>query len=111
MTVNQVIEQSIHNSCLFEDIKKYVCFMWLDWPSKDGLSYGHGWLINPVECFFSIKGFVALDRNPGLGYNTLFLRLIPGDLYSESPHRQFHTLLGLLDSQAALPNSYACVGK
>ena len=32
--------------------------------------------------------------------------MIPGDLSSAFPHRQFHTLPGLLDSWAALPNSY-----
>ena len=32
--------------------------------------------------------------------------MIPGDLLSAFPHRQFHTLSGLLDSWAALPNSY-----
>ena len=31
--------------------------------------------------------------------------MIPGDLLSAFPHRQFHTLPGLLDSWAALPNS------
>ena len=37
--------------------------------------------------------------------------MIPGDLISAFPHRQFHTLPGLLDSWAALPNSYpnACM--
>ena len=37
--------------------------------------------------------------------------MIPGDLLSAFPHRQFHTLPGLLDSWAALPNPYpnACV--
>ena len=37
--------------------------------------------------------------------------MIPGDLLSAFPHRQFHTLPGLLDSWAALPNSKpnACV--
>ena len=37
--------------------------------------------------------------------------MIPGDILSACPHRQFHTLPGLLDSRAALPNSYpnACV--
>ena len=44
--------------------------------------------------------------NPGPGYDTLLLRLIPGDLLSACPHRQFHTLPGLLESRAALPNSY-----
>ena len=37
-------------------------------------------------------------------YNTLLLWLIPGDLLNASPHRQFHTLPGLLDSWAALTN-------
>ena len=32
--------------------------------------------------------------------------MIPGDLLSAFPHRHFHTLPGLLDSQAALSNSY-----
>ena len=32
--------------------------------------------------------------------------MIPGDHLSAFPHRQFHTLPGLLDSWAALPNSY-----
>ena len=31
--------------------------------------------------------------------------MIPGDLLSAFPHRQFHTLPGLLDSLASLPNS------
>ena len=31
--------------------------------------------------------------------------MISGDLLSAFPHRQFHTLPGLLDSWAALPNS------
>ena len=37
--------------------------------------------------------------------------MIPGDLLSAFPHRQFHTLPDLLDSWAALPNSNpnACV--
>ena len=38
-------------------------------------------------------------------YDTLLLRMIPGDLLSAFPHRQFHTLPSLLDSWAALPNS------
>ena len=32
--------------------------------------------------------------------------MIPGNILSAFPHRQFHTLPGLLDSWAALPNSY-----
>ena len=37
--------------------------------------------------------------------------MIPGDLLSAFPHRQFHTLPGLLDSWATLSNSYpnACM--
>ena len=44
--------------------------------------------------------------NPGPGYAALLLRLIPGYILSACPLRQFHTLPGLLDSRAALPNSY-----
>ena len=58
------------------------------------------------SAFFGSEGHVALDRNPGPGYDSLLLRLIPGDLLSACPHRQFHTLPGLLDSRAAVPNSY-----
>ena len=61
---------------------------------------------NPLYCFFGNEGHVALDRNPGTGYDTLLLRMIPGDLLSAFPHRHFHTLPSLLDSQAALPNFY-----
>ena len=32
--------------------------------------------------------------------------MIPGDLLSAFPHRQFHTLPGLLDSWGAVPNAY-----
>ena len=32
--------------------------------------------------------------------------MILGDILSACPHRQFHTLPGLLDSRATLPNSY-----
>ena len=59
-------------------------------------------MMNPLECLICIEGHVALDRNPGPGYNTLLLRLIQ-DL-SACPHRQFHTLPGLLESPAALSN-------
>ena len=58
---------------------------------------------NPLQCFFGSEGHVALDRNPTPGYDTLLLRMIPGDLLSAFPHRQFNTLPGLLDSWAALP--------
>ena len=30
-------------------------------------------MINPLECFFNIKGHAALDRNPGLEYNSLLV--------------------------------------
>ena len=67
---------------------------------KLSLSYGTviDWLIYLLKCLFGSEGHVALNRNAGLGYNTLLLRLIPGDL-SACPHRQFHTLSSLLDSQ------------
>ena len=61
---------------------------------------------DPLKFFFGSEGHVALDRNPGPGYDTLLLWLIPGDFLSACPHRQFHTLPDLLDSRAALPNSY-----
>ena len=61
------------------------------------------------ECFFGSEGHTALDRNPGLGNNILLLRLIPGDILSACPYKQFHTLPGLLDSQAAMSNqTHAC---
>ena len=41
------------------------------------------------SAFFGSEGHVALDRNPGPGDNTLLLRMIPGDLSSAFPHRQF----------------------
>ena len=28
-------------------------------------------MINPLQCFFSIEGHIALDRNMGPGYDTL----------------------------------------
>ena len=37
------------------------------------------------------QGHVALYRNPEQGFNTLYLRLILGDLYSACPHREFYT--------------------
>ena len=55
---------------------------------------------NPLKCFFGSEGHVALDRNPGPGYDTLLLWIIPGDLLIAFPHIQFHTLPGLLDSWA-----------
>ena len=67
--------------------------------------FGSVWF-NTLQCFFCSEGHVALEKNPGPGYDTLLLRLIPGDLLSAFPHRQFHTLPGLLDSQAAPPNSH-----
>ena len=62
-------------------------------------------MINPLKCLFGSEGRVALDRNLGPGYDTLLLRVIPGDFLSACPHRQFHTLPGLFDSWTALPNS------
>ena len=78
----------------------------------NGLS--NQWVVEPMgcrttrklPCFFCSEGHVGLVRNQGPGYDTLPLRMIPGDLLSACPHRQFHTLPGLLDSRAALPNFY-----
>ena len=50
------------------------------------------------SAFYGSEGHAALDRNPGPGYDTLLLRFIPEDLLSACPHRQFHTLPGLLNS-------------
>ena len=63
-------------------------------------------IINPLSCFFGIEGHVALDRNPEPGYNTLLFQKIPGDILSACPNRPFQTLPGLLDSQAAMSDSY-----
>ena len=60
------------------------------------------WFNNPLLCFFDIEGHVALDRNPGPGYNTLLLRLITGYM---SPSTVPYTI-GILGSRAALSNSY-----
>ena len=68
-------------------------------------------MTNPLECFFGINDHETVDRNPGPGYNTLLLLLIPGDRFIACIYRQFHTLPGLLDSWAALSDSYpnACM--
>ena len=62
-------------------------------PPCPPCSYGHDIqrLINPLQCFFSNEGHVALDRYPGPGYDTLLLRMTTGNLLSACPHRQFHT--------------------
>ena len=60
--------------------------------------------ITYVFAIITCLGFlvcVALDRNFGPECNTLLLGLIPA-----CPHRQFHTLPGLLDIWAAQSNSY-----
>ena len=94
-------------------LPKSFCFTYRyidDVVSINNPKLGLVWF-NPLQCFFDSEGHVALDRNPGPGYDTLLLRMISGDLLSAFPHRQFHTLPGLLDSWAALPNSNpnACV--
>ena len=68
--------------------------------------------VTELLMFYDVFGLIhysafsaALDRNPGTGYDTLLLRMIPVDLLSAFPNRQFLTLPGLLDSRAALPNS------
>ena len=80
----------------------HSCLSELHHPST--VWFGLVWF-NPLLCFFGSENHVALDRNPGPGYDTLLLRMIPGDHSSAFPHRQFNTLPGLLDSWAALPNS------
>ena len=40
--------------------------------------FGLVWF-NPLKCFFGSEGHVALEKNPGPGYDTLLLRMIPGD--------------------------------
>ena len=59
------------------------------------------------KAFFGLAGpgHVALGRNAESGYNTLLLQLVPGDLVSACPHRQFLTLPDLLKSRAAMSNS------
>ena len=58
-----------------------------------------------------MEGHVTQDGNPGPGYTTLHLRLIPGDLYSACSQRQFYTLPGLqqwrntLQTPAVMPVS------
>ena len=69
-------------------------------------SWARGTCIFIMHTFIHIFSHLSVrvlfrHRNPGLGYDTLLLRLTPGDLYNACPHRQFNTLLGLLDSLAA----------
>ena len=44
-----------------------------------------------------IYKYMYIYRNPGQGHDTLLLRMIPGDLLSAFPLRQFDTLPGFLD--------------
>ena len=59
-----------------------------------------------INVAFGSDGHVALDRNLEPEYNTLLLRLIPVERISACPRRQIRILPGLLDSRAALSNSY-----
>ena len=90
--VGEVVGRVAYWACLWD------MDLWLDYSIR---------LIHflAAKAIFSSEGHVALDRNLGAGYNTLLLLLIPGDLLSACPHRQFHTLPGLLDSLTALSNS------
>ena len=87
-------------SIAFQDIKYHYFSM-----------FRKTFYVDSLKTFFGIEGPVALERNPGPEYNTLFLRLIPGDLLYVCPHKQFHTLPGLFNSRATLSNHYpnACV--
>ena len=38
-----------------------------------------------IRVLFGMEGYAALDINPGPGYNTIPLRLIPGDPYIACP--------------------------
>ena len=48
-----------------------------------------------IRVLFLHQSHVALDRNLEPGYNALLLQLIPGDLSSACPDRQFYILPGL----------------
>ena len=66
-------------------------------------------MFNILECLFGIKGHAALDRNPGLGCNSLLLQLISCDLLFFSAcacpiDSSTHYLT--FCNQALLPNSY-----
>ena len=61
------------------------------------------WLIHQ-GALFGIKGYVALDRYPGPGCNTLLLRLIQEIFIVHVPLTVPHD--GLLHSRVALLNSY-----
>ena len=86
-----LIRRHPHLLSLAKDVK--LCFYTV--PNRYR-TLGHRLAVHysttPLACFLGIEGHVALDRNPGLGYNTLLLQLIPGDLSSACPHRQFHTV-------------------
>ena len=62
---------------------------------REILNYERQYCLIHYSAFFGKEGHVALDRNPGSGYDTLLLQMIPGDLLSAFPHRQFNTLPGL----------------
>ena len=83
-----------------ESLLRWLSYHFIDLTKSTSII---DWLIFGV--FFGTKGQVARDRSPGPRYNTLFLWLIPGDLYSASPQRQFNTLPNLY-SRVALHNSY-----
>ena len=53
-TYNECIKQKQNTKSLIPEYKSYN-------------------MINPLKCFFGIRGHVALDRNPGPGYDTLLL--------------------------------------
>ena len=90
-----ILNQLCHN----DDVR----YVWGETTHSKITTDGLVWL-NPLYWFFGSEGHVALD-NPAPGYDTILLRMIPGDLLSAFPHRQFHPLHGLLYSWAALPNS------
>ena len=64
-------------------------FLFWSYSSKVGVGLIH------YSVFFGREGHVALDRNPGTGFDTLLLRMIPGDLLSAFPHRQIEEIFSL----------------
>ena len=76
----------------------YMCWLYRKNSAKSSIHKFLGLEKCAINChdypglFLICTTLVALDRNPGQGYNTLLLRLVPGDLLSACPHIRFHTV-------------------
>ena len=96
------------------------------WPGRLGIGFtSHRTQVCDLEGalpFLQSESFplddtmIALEKNiyivcgrSSKGH-TLLLQLILEDLFIACPHRQFHTLPGLLERRAALSNSYPNTG-